>query len=99
MKRLGYENVHVRSGDGNAGWLAHAPYDGIVVTAGGARIPPALVEQLKPGSRMVIPVGVYGHSQELTIVEKDETGDVSDRGILPVAFVPLIQDADRRPDR
>jgi protein-L-isoaspartate(D-aspartate) O-methyltransferase len=99
LQRLGYGNVHVRSGDGNAGWPEHAPYDGILVTAAGPKVPPALVEQLKPGGRMVIPVGSWPHGQELTIVDKDETGKVRERGILPVAFVPLVEEIYRKPGR
>ena len=93
LARLGYTNVHVKSGDGNAGWPEHGPYDGILVTAGGPRIPPALVAQLKPGGRMVIPIGTWPHGQELTLVDKDEDGRVHERAILPVAFVPLIEKA------
>lgn len=97
LKRLGFDNVHVRSGDGNAGWPEHAPYDAILVTAAGPRVPPALVEQLKPGARMVIPLGSFGRDQELTIVEKDARGEVHQHGILPVAFVPLVEEMYRRP--
>lgn len=97
LKDLGYRNVHVRSGDGNAGWPEHAPYDGILVTAGGARIPPALIEQLRPGSRMVIPIGPWAREQELVVVEKDAQGTLSERGVLPVAFVPLVEETYRRP--
>ena len=93
LARLGYTNVHLKSGDGNAGWPEHGPYDGILVTAGGPRIPPALVAQLKPGGRMVIPIGTWPHGQELTLVDKDEDGRVHERAILPVAFVPLIEKA------
>jgi protein-L-isoaspartate(D-aspartate) O-methyltransferase len=99
LRRLGYDNVHVRSGDGNAGWPEHGPYDAILVTAAGPTVPPALVEQLKPGGRMVIPLGSWPHGQELTIVDKDEDGRVRERGILPVAFVPLVEETYRRPGR
>lgn len=100
LQRLGYRNIHVRSGDGNLGWPEHAPYDGIVVTAGGRAVPPALVDQLKPGGRMVIPIGRWPREQELTIVAKNSDGAVSSRGILPVAFVPLVEEAiDGRLDR
>ena len=99
LKRLGYGNVHVRCGDGNAGWPEHAPYDAILVTAAGPRVPPALVEQLKPGGRMVIPLGGSRHDQELTIIEKDAEGKVHQHGILPVAFVPLVEEMYRRPER
>lgn len=98
LKELGYANVEVRSGDGNAGWPEHAPFDGILVTAGAARIPPALVEQLKPGGRMIIPVGPWPRSQELTVVEKDKSGRVTERPILPVAFVPLVEEVNRHPE-
>jgi protein-L-isoaspartate(D-aspartate) O-methyltransferase len=99
LKRLGFGNVHVRSGDGNAGWPEHGPFDAILVTAAGPRVPPALVEQLKPGGRMVIPLGGARHDQELTIVEKDAEGKVHEHGILPVAFVPLVEEMYRRPER
>jgi protein-L-isoaspartate(D-aspartate) O-methyltransferase len=99
LQRLGYGNVHVRSGDGNAGWPEHAPYDAILVTAAGPKVPPALVEQLKPGGRMVIPLGSWPHGQELTLVDKDDNGKVRERGILPVAFVPLVEETYRRPGR
>jgi protein-L-isoaspartate(D-aspartate) O-methyltransferase len=62
-------------------------------------VPPALVEQLKPGGRMVIPLGSWPHGQELTIVDKDDDGRVRERGILPVAFVPLVEATFRRPGR
>lgn len=86
---LGYSNVEVRAGDGWLGWPEKAPFDGILVTAAAPRVPPALVEQLRPGGRMAIPVGPpYGH-QELRLVEKDSNGEVSWRDVLGVAFVPL----------
>lgn len=86
---LGYGNVEVRSGDGNQGWLDQAPFDAIVVTAAAKHVPAALIDQLKAGGRLVIPVGPpYGH-QELIVVEKDAQGEVSEWSALPVAFVPL----------
>ncbi len=87
---LGYENVDVRQGDGNAGWAEHAPFDKISVTAAPPEIPPALVEQLAPGGRMVLPVGEHPGVQELLVVTKDADGAVRERGVLPVAFVPLV---------
>lgn len=90
LHRLGYQNVCVKAGDGAAGWPEHAPYDGIVVTAAATELPPALVEQLKPGGRMVIPLGNTARYQELTLVTKSATGEVRDRPVLPVAFVPLV---------
>ncbi|HFD79752.1 MAG TPA: protein-L-isoaspartate(D-aspartate) O-methyltransferase [Gammaproteobacteria bacterium] len=91
FQRLGYDNIEARVGDGYQGWPEHAPYDGIIVTAAASYIPPALVEQLKAGGRLVIPVGQpYGH-QELLLVEKDRQGEVHTRNILGVAFVPMIE--------
>jgi len=86
---LGYSNVVVRSGDGQAGWPEFAPYDGIIVTAAAAAIPPALIEQLKPGGRLLIPVGQRYHGQDLLLIEKDRNGRVSRNSVLPVIFVPL----------
>lgn len=96
LAALGYRNISVRAGDGYAGWPEHAPFDGIIVTAGANHIPQPLIEQLKPGARMVIPVGPNSASQVLTLVEKQSDGDVRIRRILPVAFVPLTGDRARR---
>ncbi len=89
LKTLGYTNVQVRLGDGYHGWEEHAPYDAILVTAAASHIPPPLLRQLKPGGRMVIPVGAAFMVQQLMLVEKNLDGTVSTRQILPVAFVPL----------
>ncbi len=90
LQSLGYHNIETRVGDGYAGWPEHAPYDGIIVTAAAPFIPPALVEQLAPGGRLVIPVGeMYGH-QELLLVQKDADGTLHQKDILGVAFVPLV---------
>lgn len=89
LARLGYANVEVRHGDGYAGWPEHAPFDGIIVTAAAPEIPQPLVEQLKPGGRLVIPVGQPYGRQDLLLVEKDAAGEVHQRNMLPVAFVPL----------
>jgi len=90
LKELGYDNVEIRSGDAHEGWAEHAPFDAILVTAAAQSIPPALIEQLNNGGRLVIPIGPpYGH-QELIVVEKDEAGGVSEWSALPVAFVPLV---------
>ncbi len=89
MERLGYDNVTVKHGDGYFGWPEHAPFDGIIVTAAATHIPPPLVEQMKPGSRMVIPVGPPMQVQNLMLVEKNEEGQVRQRSVLPVRFVPL----------
>ena len=89
LQRLGYANVEVQVGDGYYGWPKAAPFDGIVVTAAGDHVPPPLVEQLKPGGRMVIPVGSWYFTQQLLLVEKTADGTLKTREILPVAFVPL----------
>lgn len=89
LQRLGYHNVHVDIADGYYGWPEHGPYDGIVVTAAAGHVPPPLVRQLKPGGRMVIPVGSRFLVQQLVLVEKDVAGDVTTRQLLPVRFVPL----------
>lgn len=82
-------NVSLRVGDGALGWLEHAPYNGIIVTAAAEAVPPALVAQLRPGGRMVIPVGTQSDTQELTVLSKNLDGTIATRGILPVMFVPF----------
>lgn len=89
LRKLGYDNVEVRLGDGYHGWEEHAPYDAILVTAAASHVPPPLIRQLKPGGRMVIPVGAAFMVQQLMLVEKNADGTVSTRQILPVVFVPL----------
>jgi protein-L-isoaspartate(D-aspartate) O-methyltransferase len=89
LQQLGYGNVHVRIGDGYQGWPEHAPFDAILVTAAPPEIPPALVDQLAEGGRMVIPVGTS--YQELLMVEK-KNGKVSKRVITVVRFVPMVPD-------
>jgi protein-L-isoaspartate(D-aspartate) O-methyltransferase len=91
LRRLGYGNVEVRIGDGHRGWPEHAPYDGIIVTAAASHIPPALRDQLRPGGRLVIPVGLPWLPQELLLVEKDRRGRFHTRAVLDVAFVPLTK--------
>lgn len=94
LQRLGYKNIESRAGNGYDGWPEHAPYDGIIVTAAATHIPKPLIEQLKPGGKLVIPVGSPHLYQELTVVEKDEDGEISIREILGVAFVPLQGERD-----
>lgn len=89
LERLGYRNVTVRAGDGYRGWPEEAPFDVILVTAAPEEIPPALLDQLKPGGRLVIPVGPADAVQELVLVEKNAAGKISQRAILPVRFVPM----------
>lgn len=90
LERLGYANVVARQGDGYFGWEERGPFDGILVTAAAGHIPPPLVKQLKPGGRMVIPVGGAFQLQHLVLVTKEEDGKVTTRNLLPVAFVPLL---------
>jgi protein-L-isoaspartate(D-aspartate) O-methyltransferase len=84
-----YANVRTKVGDGWYGWEDCGPFDAIVVTAAASQIPPPLVRQLKPGGRMVIPVGAPFLAQHLVLVDKASDGTVSTRQVLPVAFVPL----------
>ena len=90
LKELGYGNVEIKIGDGYHGWPEKAPFDAIVVTAAAPRVPDALVAQLKPGGKMVIPVGAPGATQELLLVTKDREGKSRQKAILPVRFVPLL---------
>ena len=91
LTRLGYANIHLRTGNGREGWPDAAPFDGIIVTAGSTDVPPALVEQLAPGGCMVIPVGSGRMGQELLRITKSRDGRVERQAVLPVAFVPLQQ--------
>jgi len=90
LKEMGYANIEVRIGDGYLGWPEKAPFDGIVVTAAAPRVPQALVDQLKPGGRMVIPVGERWEVQQLLLVTKRADGTTERRNVLPVRFVPLV---------
>jgi protein-L-isoaspartate(D-aspartate) O-methyltransferase len=87
---LGYDNVHVLRGDGTRGWPEHAPYDAIVVAAGGPQVPESLKEQPKIGGRLVIPVGTDQRSQELVRVRRISTNEYRSEDIADVRFVPLI---------
>jgi protein-L-isoaspartate(D-aspartate) O-methyltransferase len=91
LERLGAANVTVRAGDGYLGWPEHAPFDGILVTAGADHIPPPLVEQLRPGARMIIPVGDVTTYQVLQVVEKRSDGGFDVEDVIPVRFVPLLR--------
>ncbi|WP_129791916.1 protein-L-isoaspartate(D-aspartate) O-methyltransferase [Sphingosinicella sp. CPCC 101087] len=95
LDALGYDNIVVRQGDGYAGWPEHAPFDGIIVTAGAERIPEPLIAQLKPGGRMVIPLGP-SHDQQLVLVTKSEAGRIQREAVLPVRFVPFTREGDGR---
>ena len=89
LQRLGYDNVVTTLGDGYFGWKEHAPFDSIIVTAAATHVPPPLIEQLKPGGRMVIPVGSQFTTQWLLLIEKGAGGQIVSRQIAPVRFVPL----------
>jgi protein-L-isoaspartate(D-aspartate) O-methyltransferase len=91
LQRLGYTNVETRLADGYDGYPDHAPYDGIIVTAAAPSIPQPLLDQLKPGAKLVIPVGLPFSHQELMVVEKTPEGTISTRDVLGVAFVPLTR--------
>ena len=92
MRRLGYDNVTTRLADGYHGWEEHAPFDAIVVTAAASHIPRPLIEQLRPGGRMVIPVGERFATQQLLLIEKSADGGIVTRQIAAVRFVPLTGD-------
>jgi protein-L-isoaspartate(D-aspartate) O-methyltransferase len=89
LDALHYRNVQVQAGDGYFGWPEHGPFDAIIVTAASGHIPPPLIDQLRPGGRMVIPVGGAFAVQQLVMVEKRPDGSVITRHLLPVRFVPL----------
>jgi protein-L-isoaspartate(D-aspartate) O-methyltransferase len=89
LARLGYDNVTTKLGDGYYGWETYGPFDAIVVTAAASHVPPPLVRQLKPGGRMVIPVGGRFMTQQLLLLEKTDDGTVVTRQIAAVRFVPL----------
>ena len=92
LAALGYRNVSARSGDGYLGWPEQAPFDAIMVTAGALEVPPALVQQLKPGGKLVIPVGPQWSGQDLLVIEKDASGKTTTRKALAVRFVPLTRE-------
>jgi protein-L-isoaspartate(D-aspartate) O-methyltransferase len=93
LRALGYDKVIVRAGDGYAGWPQAAPFDRIIVTAGAPHLPQPLVDQLRPGGRMVIPITTSSEGEELVLVTKDLRGRVRKRSLLPVRFVPLTRSA------
>lgn len=92
LDAAGYRSVRTRVGDGYKGWPEVAPFDGIMVTAAPDHVPPALVEQLKPGARLVIPVGPRGLTQELQVIRRDPNGRTITERTLPVRFVPLTRE-------
>ncbi len=93
LRELDYTNVWIRSGDGYAGWLEHAPFDRIILTAAPPALPEALVDQLAPSGRLVAPVGANPESQRLIVVTKDDQGNVRRKRSLGVRFVPMVESA------
>ena len=89
FQQLGYKNIKTRVADGYYGWEEHGPYDAIIVTAAAGHIPPSLLKQLKPGGKMIIPVGSIIFVQQLILIKKDQKGNLTTRQIMPVRFVPL----------
>jgi protein-L-isoaspartate(D-aspartate) O-methyltransferase len=92
FRKLKYNNIEMIVGNGYKGWPEHAPYDGIIVTAAASRIPEDLIEQLKPGGNLVIPVSAGFMIQELMLVKKDEQGEIDVNGVIGVSFVPLVDE-------
>jgi protein-L-isoaspartate(D-aspartate) O-methyltransferase len=90
LEALGYGNIEIRIGDGYQGWPEKAPFDAIVVAAAAPLVPQALVDQLKPGGRMVVPVGGDGEIQYLKLITKHADGGYDEKKVLPVRFVPLV---------
>jgi protein-L-isoaspartate(D-aspartate) O-methyltransferase len=91
LAALGYDNVHVRIGDGYQGWPEEAPFDAVMVTAAPERIPEELIRQLRPGGKMIVPIGRAHDRQTLTLVVKGADGKVTVDSVLPVAFVPMVK--------
>ncbi|KPK40523.1 MAG: protein-L-isoaspartate O-methyltransferase [Gammaproteobacteria bacterium SG8_47] len=89
LVQLEYRDIHLRQDDGYYGWPEHGPFDAIVVTAAASHVPPPLIRQLKPGGRMIIPVGSAFSVQQLVLLTKDSSGEITMRQLLPVRFVPL----------
>jgi len=89
LKKLGYKNVFVKAGDGYFGWEEKGPYDAIIGTAAAGRVPPPLLEQLKPGGRMILPYGSPHGLQYLVLITKDNKGNLHKRNVMPVRFVPM----------
>ncbi len=96
LNNLGYKTILVKIGDGYFGWEEHAPYDGIIVTCAPEEIPAPLIEQLKPGGRIIIPVGKEGWIQNLVVVRKNKNGKISEKKLYGVRFVPMTGKADEK---
>jgi protein-L-isoaspartate(D-aspartate) O-methyltransferase len=96
LAELGYRNVEAKIGDGYRGWPERQPFDSILVTAASEEVPQPLIDQLKPGGRLVIPVGQQDDTQILQVLEKDLKGKITRRNTIPVRFVPLVKGEDRQ---
>jgi protein-L-isoaspartate(D-aspartate) O-methyltransferase len=94
LSELGYENVSVKVGDGYQGWPECGPFDAVIVTAALGHVPPPLIEQLKMGGRLVMPLGSTPAGQQLTVVEKIASSETRTRAVIPVAFVPFTRSRD-----
>lgn len=92
LGELGFANIALRCADGADGWKEQAPFDGMMVTAAAQEVPSALIQQLKPNGRLIIPVGQQHRSQALCVITKSEDGTIECRNALPVVFVPLVSD-------
>jgi len=90
LRKLGYRNVSTKADDGYFGWKQKAPFDAIIVTAAAGFVPPPLIQQLKPGGKMILPLGSPFGAQTLVLIRKDDKGDVRSRELLPVRFVPMV---------
>ena len=96
LQSLGYRNVVTKIGDGYQGWAEHAPFDAVIVTAAASEVPPALIEQLKPGGRLAIPIGSRSGGQTLWLIDKKPDGAITRRAVLAVRFVPLRDQSGRQ---
>lgn len=92
LKQLGFDNVTCQHGNGCKGWPEKAPFDAIIVTAASPYVPSALIDQLKPGGRLILPLAETGSHQQLTLITKNELGETQSKAVLAVSFVPLIDD-------
>ncbi len=90
LRSLGYEDIKLKLSDGTLGWPEEAPFDAMIVAAGGPQVPPPLIEQLAPGGRLVLPVGPDGDRQELVLLTKNQNGQVSRRALAGCRFVALV---------